>query len=291
MASDLIGVLVAGAVALSVPGGAPIGEPGVRRIPARIAAQRLLVVPVRVNGTGPYPFLLDTGATSSMLDEELARDLHLRPAGVGLQQTSTGAGRVRLLRATLALGTVEREGEVIGASLAPVRGVDPALRGIVGQDLLRLGNWWLDYRGASVLQDTGGVLGVAQLGERLSLHWLGERPAIDTLLPDRRSLLLVLDSAAASAVMFGGDHAQGESDGRAEMTTLDDRITVRVGSVGPLRAGRVAVPRFAAALLAGGEGRPEDGLLPTALFEGVYFDNRAGTVVLNPRRQALSGIP
>jgi hypothetical protein len=32
----------------------------------------------------------------------------------------------------------------------------------------------------------------------------------------------------------------------------------------------------------------EDGLLPTALFQGLYFDNRAGTVVLNPRRDVLA---
>jgi hypothetical protein len=73
------------------------------------------------------------------------------------------------------------------------------------------------------------------------------------------------------------------------MTTLDDSVTVPLASVGPLWAGRASIPRFSAVFLAEAEGRLEDGLLPTTLFEGVYFDNRAGTVVLNPRRSALRG--
>jgi hypothetical protein len=285
------GLLAAAGLVLSVPAGAMTVEHGVRRIPARLAAHRLLVVPVTVNGTGPYPFLLDTGATSSMLDEDLARDLALPAAGRAVQETTTGASGVDLVEATLTLGTVERQGDVFRAPLTAVRAVDPALRGIVGQDLLRLGNWWLDYRGETLLQDASGALSVGDLGERVAVHWLGERPAIDTLLPDRRSLRLVLDSAAASAVLFGGDHASSARREAAEMTTLHDRVAVRVGSVGPLRVGRSAVPRFAAALLADAQGRREDGLLPTALFEGVYFDNRAGAVVLNPRRKALAAVP
>ena len=31
------------------------------------------------------------------------------------------------------------------------------------------------------------------------------------------------------------------------------------------------------------QGRIEDGLLPASLFRAIYFDNRAGEVVLNPR--------
>jgi hypothetical protein len=286
-----VGVMAAMALATSALVSATSAESTVRRIPARVAARRLLVVPVTVNGAGPYPFLLDTGATSSMVAADLARELSLPPLGHAVQQTTTAAGSALLVQATLMLGSVRREGDVISAALGPVREMDPAIRGIVGQDLLRLGNWWLDYRGRAVVEDTTGALGRADLGERLVLHWHGDRPAIDTLLPDRRGLRLVLDSAASSAVMFGVDHAAGESAGSALLTTVDDRVTVRMASVGPLQAGRAAIPRFAAAMLAEVGGRMEDGLLPTAMFEGVYFDNRAGAVVLNPRRSTLSEIP
>jgi hypothetical protein len=165
------GVVVAMALAASAPVGAARIESTARRIPARVAAHRLLVVPVTVNGAGPYPFLLDTGATSSMVAADLARDLALPPLGHAVHETPTAAGSALLVQATLI------------------------------------------------------------------------------------------------------------------------RVTVRMASVGPLRAGRAAIPRFAAAMLADADGRAEDGLLPTALFEGVYFDNRAGAVVLNPRRSTLSAVP
>jgi aspartyl protease len=283
-------ILMAMGLALSAPAYGTTVESTARRIHARVAAHRLLVVPVTVNGAGPYPFLLDTGATSSMVADDLARELGLPHVGRAVQETTTATGSVDLVQAMLTLGSVQRNGDVISAPLDAVRQMDPAIRGLVGQDLLRLGNWWLDYRGASLVEDTGGALGSGDLGERLFVHWHGDRPAIDALLPDRRPLRLVLDSAASSPVMFGVDPAASDRAGDALLTTLDARLIVRLASVGPLRAGRAAIPRFAAALLADTGARAEDGLLPTALFEGVYFDNRAGAVILNPRRSSLSAV-
>ena len=75
----------------------------------------------------------------------------------------------------------------------------------------------------------------------------------------------------------------------ARLTTAGGDVAVPMASIGPLRAGRSLIPRLPVAILAGtATPRTEDGLLPTALFEGVYFDNRAGTVVLDPRRASLS---
>ena len=75
-------------------------------------------------------------------------------------------------------------------------------RGVVGQDLLRRANWWIDYRGASLVEDADGAVGDADLGERLRVYWHDDRPAIDALLPDQGRLRLVLDSAASSPVLF-----------------------------------------------------------------------------------------
>ena len=69
------GVVIA--VALVVPAPARSGETTGRHIPLRVVAGRLLIVPVRIDGTGPYPFLLDTGATRSLVDEALADRLRL----------------------------------------------------------------------------------------------------------------------------------------------------------------------------------------------------------------------
>ena len=267
-------------------------EAGPRRIPLRIVAGRLLIVPVTVDGTGPYPFLLDTGATRSLVDETLADHLRLPRAGVVAHETAVASDSATLVRGALTLGGVQGDGTLIRASLDSLADLDPRPRGVVGQDLLRLANWWIDYRSASLVEDADGAVGDGDLGERLTVYWHDDRPAIDTLLPDQGRLRLVLDSAASAPVLFRavqtGDDLRGA--GSATLTTLDGPTAVPVASVGPLRAGRASIPRVDAALLGQtATPRREDGLLPTALFQAIYFDNRTGMVVLNPRRSALPG--
>jgi hypothetical protein len=261
-----------------------------RRIPLRVVAGRLLIVPVTVDGSGPYPFLLDTGATRSLVEESLANRLRLPRSGSIAHETTVAAGSATLVQAALALGGVRREVLLIRMRLDSLADLDPRPIGVVGQDLLRQANWWIDYGAASLVADADGSIGEADLGERLPVFWHDDRPAIDTLLPDQGRLRLVLDSAASSPVLFrapqAGDHLR--PTGAATLTTLDGPTAVPLASVGPLRAGRASIPRVDAALLVGTvTPRLEDGLLPTALFDAIYLDNRAGAVVLNPRRSAL----
>jgi hypothetical protein len=50
---------------------------------AKTGAQRaaLALVPVKIDGQGPFPFALDTGASRSLISAKLARRLRLAPAG------------------------------------------------------------------------------------------------------------------------------------------------------------------------------------------------------------------
>src|SRR5689334_19042598 len=41
----------------------------------------LAVAPVYIGGRGPYPFLVDTGASHSLVDSDLAKQLQLQPDG------------------------------------------------------------------------------------------------------------------------------------------------------------------------------------------------------------------
>jgi len=281
-------IAVAAALSGSAQGGS--GEARGRRIPVRVVGGRLLIVGVTVNGTGPFPFLLDTGATSTMVDEELADGLGLPHMGPVAHESSVASRSSELVRGTVTLGGVRLDGGLIRDRLDALQNLQPVPRGVVGQDLLRLGNWWLDYRGSSLVEDADGAFGGSDLGERLPVHWHENRPAIDAVLPDHRRLRLVLDSGASAPVLFRrdlGDFPPGDT-GSAVLTTLHGPTTVAVASVGPLRVGRASIDPVDAALL--GETaspRAEDGLLPTGLFQGVYFDNRAGSVVLNPRRALL----
>ena len=52
------------------------------------------IVPVRLNGRGEYGFLVDTGATTAVVDAKLAARLGLQPKGSAL--SGTYAGKVKV---------------------------------------------------------------------------------------------------------------------------------------------------------------------------------------------------
>src|SRR5260221_14475239 len=63
----------------------------------------LLLIPVEVNGKGPYRFVLDTGASMTVLSAELARELGVRgeKSAVGMGaggKVPVSRGSVRELR-------------------------------------------------------------------------------------------------------------------------------------------------------------------------------------------------
>src|SRR5579859_3064357 len=58
---------------------------GIAGIKPRLVAGALLVIPVRINQSGPYDFMVDTGSQLNVIDPRLAVQLNLKPQGtVGL---------------------------------------------------------------------------------------------------------------------------------------------------------------------------------------------------------------
>jgi len=58
-----------------------------------------IIVPVKINGKGPYKFVLDTGATFTCIDNKLVEELKLPDwrGGLGVGVISPGEGSVRLV--------------------------------------------------------------------------------------------------------------------------------------------------------------------------------------------------
>ena len=69
----------------------------VASVPLRLVNGYQMIVPVFVNHSGPYQFLLDTGMQITMIDQSLAAELHLEAqgtavvAGVGSRQSASVA--------------------------------------------------------------------------------------------------------------------------------------------------------------------------------------------------------
>ena len=53
-------------------------------LPLRFFNRHLIVLPVSINHTGPYNFLLDSGAQITLIDPSLAADLHLDTHGAAV---------------------------------------------------------------------------------------------------------------------------------------------------------------------------------------------------------------
>ena len=58
-------------------------------------AQPLILLPVQVNGHGPFNFILDTGAGTSLLSSDLAKKLKIKMIGTKEGQSAGGKFRFR----------------------------------------------------------------------------------------------------------------------------------------------------------------------------------------------------
>jgi hypothetical protein len=258
------GWLLALTLSLTGPGGAPIALD--RDEFGRVA------VGVRLGASEPYRFLLDTGASLSSVSPRVARRLGLIRAG-NVRATSVGAnGTLELVRPpALVLGT--RRLAVPWMVVLPERVDHPLSRfdGILGQDALRQFSYLIDV--------TAGRL------------WID--PRTDTLLaldglvaldrPSRTGPLTIADATGARwALDSGASHVVLFKD-QVRASGVAVRIESALGLRGGTWAGKAALQlgevtvSWTRSVAASVEGRAERGLLPLALFDAVYVDNRRGT--------------
>jgi hypothetical protein len=162
---------------------------------------------------------------------------------------------------------------------------------VVGTNLL------IDYRTRRLIIDAGGLLAPHLEGDAVGMRQQGRRVLVDVAVTLSRTgpavpVRLVLDSAAMAVTLF-------ERDDLKPVHFAPNRILgyVRIESIHGMRValkGRVDELAVGPTLLHGVPvtltDRPEwwdvfeqDGLLPTSLFESLYFDYRNGAVILNPR--------
>jgi len=107
----------------------------------------LIVVPVMVNGTGPWNFLLDTGCTSSMISVDLQRQLNAPDVGHSDVALLTEMRRdQRVLLNDVRVGNTIFAGlQVLADKMDNVRNLVPGLNGILGEDFLSQFDVLTDY--------------------------------------------------------------------------------------------------------------------------------------------------
>ena len=126
-------------------------SPGSSKVKFRLAGgpQPLILLPVQVNGRGPFEFILDTGAGTSLLTPAVAQQLNLELAGSKQGQTAGGPVSVSLAHVeSLRVGEMEVENVDVGiVDLAPIaRAVGANIDGDLGYNFLKDFRVTIDYR-------------------------------------------------------------------------------------------------------------------------------------------------
>lgn len=245
----------------------------------------LIVIPVTVNGSGPFEFMLDTGASTTLVTPEFARQLRLHP--LDRIELVTLAGSQILVRSELArvsVGAQTATGvETLISDLREVRAVEPKVRGVLGMNFLARFNFLIDYTAQRLEFETHDELSTRLCGQRRPLVLQGERRLVS--LPLNQSVRqFVPDTGIAVLLLFGNpnlDWLPVAPQAQLLRTDLGSR-TVFQRQVRNLRLGPTRFTNLPVTLSAKDQARCEDGLLPLSLFQRVYLNHRQGYVILNP---------
>src|SRR3984957_126836 len=271
-------------------------------LPFHLVQRSRIIVPLVINHTGPYEFLLDTGAGSMIVDPALATELHLKTqgsaevVGVGFN-THTSFAYLDLLEAG-SHSVANRP--VVVQDLQPFQTPDLHFRGILGGDFLGHFDVLMDYARSMLCLDDTKVMQAAVKAAHIELVTQPQAPneaPLTTLLIipvhlsgfGGRVLLLTLDSGANASFLFNhvvdlapGLRQTGQRDGygadgvKRGFSILPPQ-SMQIGSF------NIQQVSFAAPVDSGENAltSKEDGLLTTGLFRRVFISYADRFVVLD----------
>lgn len=273
-------------------------------ITPRFVQRALIVIPVMINKSGPFDFMVDTGSQVTLIDPTLASQLHLRFQGpVGVISV---AGYTR--GSVTVLDTLEADSHVLEKPFAVVYGLglirvaDARIRGILGENFLSHFDLLIDYGHKLLCLDQTRTMRDSVRGERIPLvtpqHPKDELPFMGRLViavrisgTGTRQILLQLDSGSDGPILYARDEGT--------VHPLLERARRRVGNLTEaqrafadlppqeMRIGKRTVSNvmFVTPVNAPkGVPRPdEDGLLPTLLFQRVFICGADNYVVFDPK--------
>ncbi len=230
---------------------------------------------VFINGTGPYRFLLDTGASTNQIDEKLAMELGLVMSYRVEFVTANGRGYLPGGQVPeISVGDMSvRNAEMIWTSATaglPLGGIS----GVIGQEFLSRFNFLLDLEGHLL------IFNPLIHGERTPIERVNQMDVVKVPGLGR----LVLDTGASSVCMY---RAPGVVPGvvagdltASYLQTSSGETKVRTGKMKVLRVGGYEFKQVP--FVVSPQADVVDGLLPVRLFRAVYFNNAEGYIVLNP---------
>jgi hypothetical protein len=281
----------------------------VNSVPLRLVQHSQIVVKVMVNHSGPYDFMMDTGAQVTTVDPALAAELHLKTLGTA---GVTGVGVYA--RASLAqLDSVEAGSHVVENVLAVIQNLgqtqlaDHRVRGVLAGNFLEHFDLLIDYSHEMVCLDDSMQMRSKVNGPHIALSaqplsqpqpFSKQNSAAPQklIVPvhlsgiGKRQILLQLDSGTNAPLLYeawedpghlqtAGTSLRGRgTDGQEHAFSVLAGQDVQVGPH-VLHQVPFVTPVDAAASVAKAD---VDGLLPTLLFKRVFVNYADHYVVLDP---------
>ena len=250
----------------------------------------LMVVEARVNGAGPFSFLVDTGTTRTVIDPELASQLQV-PAVGEVNVTTVLHYRqdklVRLQDIRLGQASVSGLGAIVD-KLTRQKMLAPGIRGVLGEDFLSRFDLLIDYKERVIRFGEP-----PPAGERCRFEATGQyqgAPTTNRLLIDvefmqvsGNKVQLQLDTGARTPELFPVSHDSHPSQPwGSSMATSNGANGVIVHSNVTLKIGATMIPGQDVVQSRRAVAFDAAGLLPAAIFHRIYICHSGGYVVLNP---------
>ncbi len=256
----------------------------------------MIIVPVSINGSGPYDFLLDTGCAKTIIDQKLADQLGLPHAGEKTVVGILASARMSVVHVnSLSVAGASVPGGDIFSSDHPAT-VTSNVRGVLGEDFLRNFDLLIDYRHQTMrIESPLGSMAQTALGEHLPLQLTGilhgqpthNRLVVSALIPELGDtpMLLLLDSGTNSPTLFrdslgpGAAHQEPIRAGNFNQWVSSSASTRTVRS---LSLGGNSLTNLTLIAISRRAEVDTDGLVPTSLFHSIFISHQGKFVILNP---------
>lgn len=260
-----------------------------------------IAIPVTIEGSGPYEFMVDTGSELTMIDPALAADLQLQAQGsIGMTAVTGNIQAQLVIPETVEAGSHSVHKLVVAvSSLAQIQYANRQVRGILGENFLAQFDLLIDYRHKVICLDESSLMRQALRGERIPLEaQVGHNDKLPFTRPylvsvhvagiAKQDTVFRLDSGSAVPLVY--------RNYEEKPSYMDSRPQVRATSMGAARTYQTLKP--ADVKIGSGWLRKivfvtpterltvhpgQDGLLPTALFQRVFLSYAEHYAMLNPK--------
>ena len=250
----------------------------------------LIVVQTMVNGAGPFNFLLDTGATHTVIDPDLARQLRLPVIGQASLTTVLDVRQDQLVRLKMVRvggSEISELGAVIDR-LDQVKLKAPGIRGVLGEDYLSNFDFLIDYR-QRILRFGGD----APAGDRCRFESTGRyhgAPTTNRLLIEAEfidasagKVQLQLDTGARMPELFPSRPGSSSSlPWAGSMAFSSGPNGTAIHAHTGIKIGTTTLNDLDLVKSRRGVAFDAAGLLPAVIFHRIYISHSGGFVVLTP---------